>query len=43
VIFILALGASACIALPIAALVAIGWGIRSLWQGRRLDRSGGAQ
>jgi hypothetical protein len=43
IVIALALGVSACIALPTAALVAIGWGIRSLWQGRRLDRSGGAR
>ncbi|MGH3377910.1 MAG: hypothetical protein ACRDP6_24570 [Actinoallomurus sp.] len=38
-IFILALGASACIALPLGGLVALGWWVRSLRQGRRLDRS----
>lgn len=42
-ILILALGVSACIFLPLAALVGAVCIVRSLWQGRRLDRSGGAR
>jgi hypothetical protein len=41
VTFILAFGISACITLPIAGLVGLGWLARNLWQGRRLDRKGG--
>jgi hypothetical protein len=43
VILILALGVSACVFLPLAALVALARLGYVLWQGRRLDRSGGAR
>ena len=39
-IWIIALGVATLIAVPIAAAVAIAWIGHSLWQGRRLDRSG---
>jgi hypothetical protein len=40
VIVILAFGVSACITLPIAGLVGLGW-LASGYVGRRLDRKGG--
>lgn len=42
-ILILALGVSALIALPVGLLAAVVLLARSLWQGRRLDRSGGVR
>lgn len=42
-IVILAFGVTTLVVLPVAGIVAIGWWVRSLWQGARLDRSGGAR
>lgn len=43
IIVFLAVGTTACIILPPAAVVAAIWWGRSLRQGSRLDRSGGDQ
>jgi Flp pilus assembly protein TadB len=43
VIFVLAVGISACVALPVAGVVGVALWVRSLRQGRRLDRQGGGQ
>jgi Flp pilus assembly protein TadB len=43
VIVALAIGISACIALPVAGAAAVIWWVRSFRQGRRLDRSGGGR
>jgi hypothetical protein len=43
VIVVLAIGVSACVALPAAGIVAAIWWCRSRLQGRRLARAGGGQ
>ena len=42
-IWIIALGVAVLIAAPIAAADGLAWIGHSLWQGRRLDRSGGGR
>jgi Flp pilus assembly protein TadB len=42
-VIVLAIGISACVALPVAGAVGVALWVRSFRQGRHLDRSGGGQ